>query len=435
MLALRLVCSYGILFGVSLFVSSNVGKLGSGSGYLYLLFAILCFGAMITLTGELAWLIRIRRSTQLFIAFFAYFGIKYFFESGDIEQTKQVLVGTSGGVIFGAGLGLMCGHALANLYDLRFRISTGQIVVVTGLLYFVLVLFLNWEALQTHLGTARSDVLLIEDQEGHYQRAGALASMQIMLVVSLATILFASFKRIGVTSSALIIPLILAMGGFAGLMSQVVGSNSGLVASAGFIFVFIVNHVTMMSGGQRGYQSIEVTKVIFGPLGMRILFGSLIAGTMLAIAGFAAIKAFNIDTSMLRISGFGTGEVSSVESRSEIFEENFIRHLEFSPIFGNTQVDILTTGEGTYVHSLLALLTHLGFFGTAIFAAAVFYMYLEIVTPRRSNGPSLYASRRYGLFRLMMLSAVLVMCLYSAFFTWMPMWFALGLYGEWHYRR
>jgi len=434
MLFVRFLCAYGVLFSLSLFINSNLGSLGAGSGYGFLAIALICFVAMIVLPGELSHLIRIKKSTLFFLAFIAYFGVKFFFESEDPDQTKQILVGTTGGVIFAIGIGFMCGHAFSTIYELRFRVSTSQIVVVGGFVYFLLVLFLSWGALQNHLGQVRGDLFLIEEQEGFYQRAGALACMQVMLVVSLATILFASFRRIGLTPAVLIIPIILVTGALTSLMSQLIGSNSGMVTSVAFIFIFIVNLVTMSMGGQRGYQSIELSNVVFGPLGGRILVGTLVAGSLVLVAGVGAVKVLGIDPSSLRIAGFGTGAISSVETRSEVFQDNFVRHLEHSPVFGNTQVELLTTGEGTYVHSLLSVLTHLGFFGAAIFVAAVFWVYVEIVTPQRSRDVSLYASKRYGLFRLMMLSAVIVMCLYSAFFTWMPLWFALGLFADWHYR-
>lgn len=431
----RILCAFGILLSVSMFIASNTERIGAGTGYFFLALAIACFGAMVTLQGDLASFLRIKRSTIFFIIFLAYFGIKQFFESEDSYATRQVLVGTSNGVIFALVLGWMCGHALSTIYELRFRPSVSQLVAVAGLVYAVLVVFLTWGAFQANMGQVRSDLFLVEDTEGLYQRTGALAAMQIMLLVSLVTTLFASFRQIGLFSSAIFLPLVLVTGAFTGLMSQLIGSNSGMVTSAGLVFIFIVNYVVMYSGARSSYQSIELSQVIFGPLGLRILFGTLVAGALILFSAVGAMKVFGIDTSMLRISGFGTGESGSITSRAEIFSDNFLRHLEYSPIFGNTQVDILTTGGGTFVHSLLSILTHLGFVGAALFVTAMFWMYVEIVTPRRTREVSLYASNRYGLFRMMMLTTVLAMCLYSAFFTWMPLWFALGLFGDWHYRR
>ena len=95
-------------------------------------------------------------------------------------------------------------------------------------------------------------------------------------------------------------------------------------------------------------------------------------------------------------------------------------------MFGNLTADALTTGPGTYAHSLLSVFSHLGLVGAALFTMYLVALYREIMLPPIGL-PSFYSGAKYPLFRAMILGGLIGYGLIGTFFTWMPLWFALGL--------
>jgi hypothetical protein len=74
-------------------------------------------------------------------------------------------------------------------------------------------------------------------------------------------------------------------------------------------------------------------------------------------------------------------------------------------------------------------------FGALVFVALLVSIYLEISGSYISKFQSIFTNQGYGLFRLLSLLAVFTMGAFSAFFTWMPWWFAVGLFGNWYHQR
>jgi len=431
MILIKLICAYGILLSITFFVMVNVETLGVTSGLVFLATALVSFSALFVVSGEFRSLIKIKRSMLLLILFLFYFISKLLLEASNIEEVKGYTIGTTGGVLFALVIGVMCAYALSTLYDLRTINVTKKLVYFSAFAYLILVLLLGLRLLQSHLAEVQSDIFLIEEQRGLYQRVGSLLFIQYMIVVSLVTTILISSSRLSVLTSLPFLILVVSLSVIYGGISQLVGSNSGLVSSVVFAIVFLVN--IFLIGKQnplRNRTDIKFTTILFGRMGVKLLFGGFISIVLIGAVVFIVIEQTGFDIDSFRITGFGNRESSSVESRSEFFRENFINHFAYSPVFGNTQVDKLTTGPGTYVHSLLSLLTHLGIFGSLLFVFFIYSIYLEITRSGNAKSNSLYNNSQYGLFRLLALGSFIMMNLDSAFFTWMPLWFALGLYGD-----
>ncbi|MFW5887000.1 MAG: hypothetical protein ACOCUL_04515, partial [Bacteroidota bacterium] len=198
------------------------------------------------------------------------------------------------------------------------------------------------------------------------------------------------------------------------------------VASAGFFillvsYFFIAKKITPI-------RSIKINSILLGWLGRRLTKGVLISSLFFITAAFALMRYFSISLSNLRIFSYGTGKISSVGTRMDILTNNFLTHFAYNPFFGNAQVEIETTGGGTYIHSLLSILTHTGIVGLIFFMVFLFAIYNDI-TKNTSNDISLYTNKHYSLFRLLSVSIILTYAILWAFFNWMPLWFGIGLYG------
>ena len=163
-------------------------------------------------------------------------------------------------------------------------------------------------------------------------------------------------------------------------------------------------------------------------IGKRNILYVVLTLCVLFVAVLSLINSFGLELDSFRVLGFGSGESSSINSRIDIFKNNFLIQLNYNPLFGNTMVDTLTTGEGSYVHSLLSLLTHLGIVGFLIFTSLVFFIYKELGSSE-NHTDVLYGNRKFALYRFLMLSLILFFALISSSYIWMPIWFSIGLFG------
>ena len=148
-------------------------------------------------------------------------------------------------------------------------------------------------------------------------------------------------------------------------------------------------------------------------------------GVILSVASY-----LGIDLTMTRLGGFGSGEVSSVSSRLALLD-NFALQFSYSPLFGNMNVDCLTTGCGSYVHSLLAtLLTHTGLLGFFLFAFYILIAYKERfkLFTVANNQQIILISNIANLTAIMMVTAILLIAIVATSMHWAVLWFALGLF-------
>ena len=136
-----------------------------------------------------------------------------------------------------------------------------------------------------------------------------------------------------------------------------------------------------------------------------------------------------IDLSTTRIFGYGSGDLSSLTSRLTVLE-NFGVHFEYSPFFGNMLVDSLTTGQGTYVHSLpLKLLTHTGILGFLLFFLYLYFGYKELlIFERKSFSELILNSNIINIFSFSFLSFILLISVIATSFISASLWFSLGLF-------
>jgi len=158
---------------------------------------------------------------------------------------------------------------------------------------------------------------------------------------------------------------------------------------------------------------------VFGVLALVLLIG-----VILSVSSY-----LGIDLTMTRLGGFGSGEVSSVSSRLALLD-NFAVQFAHSPFFGNMNVDCLTTGCGSYVHSLLAtLLTHTGFFGFFLFSSYLILAYKERLKVENNQAQkSVLAANIFNLYSMLFFSAVLLIAIVGTSLTSATLWFTMGVF-------
>ena len=432
----RLLCDFGILVLFSLFFNSNIQQLGEGTGYVFLVSALMLFTIVLILSNRLEIFIQYKKSLIILVIFLSYLLLRLVIDIQEPAKIKAYTIGTSGGVIFAVTLGLLQSFIVSDFYISMVKsrkLSNVSSVLIIGYLCLLLGMFVM--QYQVFFANVRDDYFLISDWIGNYQRAGDFIFIQIMLAGSLVALLCSLRNVINSFFVFIAIFIFILISVYGMLLSQIIGSNSGFAAIAGFTLVLLSYvYISFSNIFREGLFRIGFYSLIFGWLGKRIIRAVIIVSMVFLGVGIFFLEYLSFDLSKLRIFGFGLGattnitSIRSLDSRIEIFQDNFIEQFNYSPIFGNAQVDVLTTGAGSYAHSTLSILTHLGIIGFCVFSALLIQMYLEISKNEHSEH-NLYTDIRYSLFRLFAMGAVLVFALVSAFYTWMPLWFAIGLFG------
>jgi len=439
---IKLVLSIFIIVSLILYLYANIRTINEGQGYLLLYFSLIVFGGLFLLDGGWNLFIRLNYTLLFLIVFLIYFMVNYWIDSTDIAAFKGVTIGTTGGVVFGLVIGFTASFAMDVIYricsDNKFlgRINFGFVFLLT-----LISAYLFNDVYSDYLSRIRSDIYLISDEEGFYQRAANFMFIYFIVLVSLVVQLFA-LKKYNFLISLLLVGLLFVNAALMGTISQLIGSNSGLATVIGLFVVFLTwLYIYAVSSASLAFNKINIKNTFFGWLGKRIIVASLFSLLTLTLAIYYLVQRTGIDLNKLRIFGFGSGSVGSVGSRFgsrlEILQSNFVEHLSYSILLGNTQVDTLTTGTGTYVHSiLLSVLSHLGIVGLLLFFIFNLFIYRDITHSniRNSNG-SLNSNNIYSLYRYFAIGTVLVFGTLTAFFTWIPYWFAVGFFGGLAYKR
>lgn len=416
---------------IVLFLFANVKTIDSGVGYSYLVATVGCVICILATTVNPVQSIVFRRSAFFMLAFLTYFVFKLLLDLSDTDEIKAMSVGTDGGLIFGFLFGVVA-SILTITSPVRSRDSS--YAIWTTFLFLILYALLAWDSCSTHLANIRIDLFVINDEVGLYQRPGNfLIMIAILASVQLAQVMrVKSRNRFALTAGlAGCLAAYLTTMAILEITSQLVGSNIGSVVIA------IISLETLVWILRPKLTEMRWGSVLSGrwPNPVRALrrcsLKFAFVGTLLIIvaiglvAGLLAYMELGIE--QFRIVGYSERNfVYSMMSRVDIFERNFLTHFAYSPLFGTLNVEVLTTGAGSYAHSLVSMLSHLGIVGTVLFIAYLVALYRELKKPT-ATGLLFYGDLDLGMFRVMIGMTMLFCAAIGTFFTWMPMWFALGL--------
>ena len=426
----RLVAWAGTCAAVA-FLFGNIRTTDMPVGYHFLLIVLACAAGNVLLVESPGRSVVVRASVVPLIAFLAYFLLRMILDIHDPADMKAYTIGTTGGIlfalIFGTATSVFLG-VLGGRHDLPHRGLLGTTC------FLGLCALLALYVLLTHLGSRRADLFLIEGTNLSYQRPGSLATIAA-LVVSTHLAIAVKASSAGVASRALLASCF-AFYAFtiAALMltAQLVGSNLG------FVLTFLLGAGTFTWLWRPRLRQLQWRRLVGGgrlTLGAMLLRSSprlALSGIALlavaALAGLLILAKLGIDVHSFRIFGFSEGRVggNSLSSRFALLTNDFVRQLAVAPFFGNLNADALTSGRGTYAHSLLSLLSHTGIVGASLFVSYAARLFRELRRPAL-QGAHFYSDVDFVLFRAVMMGVILFFACIGTFFTWMPLWFACGL--------
>lgn len=164
---------------------------------------------------------------------------------------------------------------------------------------------------------------------------------------------------------------------------------------------------------------------------LSVLFRIILILVFVILLISALTYYLDFDIEKTRIFNFGSGGVnSSLEARDKIFQNNFMKHWTFSPIFGNMNVDAETTGRGTYSHSVPAyLLSHTGVVGFIMFWFYIFFATKELLHKpciHQVGGQTELISNSFRVYSLALMICIFLLSSVATHLPWITLWFVMG---------
>lgn len=431
LILVRFAIFFMMIGSLLIYLFTSIKLIGEGSSALTIFaFSVLLGGFLIVLEIVLKQNVYIKKSFLVLILFFIYFIVNITLNRPN--DLKALLLATSGGIILFYILGSLVSINL--LYIKEKILNSNQFLNIFNFFYTVLtiiflVLFLD--TFITLMANVRTDLFLLADLDGMYQRPGAFLVISFF-IYSFMTAFFLFVNKYAKKSKFMVLITLIIFGLYClltivgMLLSQLIGSNNTLVNLGGLLFATTIFYIFINFTKAENLLSqikLNVKKIFFSKLSSK-LFGSIFISLFIVFVLLVGlINFFDIDLDQFRIFDFGSGDVSSVSSRLALWD-NFLIHFDYNPIFGNMAVDVLTTGEGTYVHSFIAtLLTHLGIVGFILF---FIYLFIAIKEKLKSSN-NLYVNNLFALYSLIVFAGIFAIASFGTFITYTPIWFLLGL--------
>jgi len=434
------ISTFLLLVALDFYLKSNVIRINEGSTHLQILGWVFFIGGLLVIWRCLiSSSVLIKRSTSLLVLFVVHFVFRVGIDTGSLEELKASMLATTGGIMLFYGLGFVVATSIGQSFTDGLH-SRNHLKAVTWLFVFYIVLssgflYTCYIDLSVRL---RSDIFLISGLEGAYQRPGDFLVISFLILTTLYVQVIAINQTVRSRIYRFIAPtlfmLYVAYGGMSILISQMIGSNKAAVLIAGLTLVLLVVYVLVMSRNVSRYMAsryLNIRKVLLGVIGRKLVLAVIISGVFLITSGVIVASVLEIDLTLTRLGGFGSGENSSVSSRISLLN-NFSSQFNYAPLFGNMNVDTLTTGTGSYAHSfLLSSLTHTGLLGFILIVGYFILAYQErfklITFDATAHSQSLLAYNIFNLYSVMAFSVILLIGVVGTFFTWSVIWFAMGL--------
>lgn len=360
----------------------------------------------------------------LAVIFILYACFRWVIAGADYLDIKAMTFGTTGGMLYGLLMGTLFVCLVNSACEIRAYKLGGWVLSVYFLLIINLIVMV---AIALNVSSyVRNDILLIEESRGDYQRSGNYLAMYVISVFYIVN----SMRR---NRHGLLVDfLMLTVAFLVVYVCQILGSNAG--AAVGLLIItLVIAFIPLMSrlGEKLMRHSGSRINLIFTPfLPLVTITGVACLLFFLFFGEFLVDEVLGYDSAKLRMFAYGGGISETFSSRFELLSSNLSLHFNYAPFWGEPFVDRITTGEGTYIHSLIAIWTHLGFVGGWIFLLLFLQASKSALILKRIRQSSILhgdhvASILY--LNLFLFLGIIFLAMATAFFTWLPLWFVIGM--------
>jgi hypothetical protein len=377
-------------------------------------------------------------SMILFICFLIYFAYRCAVDLSGQDWSK-LFIGSDAGILYYLILGIFTAAPISYIIEKEYETNRSNKLFKYLIGIFIIFCIKNsLELTKIAWENSRSDIFLVEANDEMYQWPGDLLSMRVLILTMYTGYLISLINRdrnLIFRKTGVLLLLIIQAIHYGALIfyAQVIGSNKSVLIIVGcWLILFSVMVASPVVLNQAKYF-LRSKFGIFSLMRLTILHT---AGLTTVIVGLLYLVAtiFNFPFDKFRVFGFGQGDISSINSRIDLFEEVFILQFSISPFFGNAAADYNTLGEGYYVHSIVAYaLTHTGIIGfillTGAFIMAIaeqnFKLYQKKPNTKEYSHDYSWLMK-YIVFYLFLL--ILLIGIISSSLIWGLLWFGVGLF-------
>lgn len=366
----------------------------------------------------------IKKSFFILVLFFSYYIVNILINKTD--DLKSFTIATTGGIIL---FYLMGAIISVNFQFIKHQVTSSRSFLKSFNIFYMalsIVFFsLFFDTFFEMLGKMRKDLFLIEGLDGFYQRSGNFLIISFF-IYSIFTFFFIFsnkyYKNMTITSIIFfcIYFSITLLGIF---LSQIIGSNNAFICISGILFAGITFYIfTSITKSKQflDHHRLNYKEIFFSRLTKKLIFSSGITFFIIICFFMVVINYYDINIEKLRFFG---NDMASITTRIDALN-NFIIHFNNNTMLGNINVDVLKTGEGTYVHSfVLSMLSHMGIIGTIIF-----FIYLIMATKesiKSYNG--FYLNNVFFLYNMSLFLGIFLIAACAVFINWVPLWFLFGM--------
>jgi len=416
------------LLMLSVFLWTKISFSTQGTGWLYLPAFAVNVAIVTTLRLRSGVRLSLGLSAPWVVLFGAWFLTRLLLDAESIADVLGYTIGYGEGIFFAYGLGV----STRVLLDAVGRSPSAPFRWVFAMLLFA---FNAWSAMRVEetalsAGSLHREYAFFDNDT--YQLSGALAGVLAIVTASLLVRSSDEPAR-GMARIAKWALLLNAAATFAMMarLSQLLGSNAGLafivpIAVLSIATAWVGVRPPTMNALARGTQCLRsFLRALASVCATAVLLAAACAGAIV----FAVANGV-IDITRYRAFGFEESSLynPSVDSRLRILAENFPKHLVHSPFFGHFFVDRITTGDGTYVHGLVAVLPHLGIVGAILFITMLVGIGAQLRSQWRASRRG-SREARFAMLAILLTAWVVGYMLLTTFFTNVILWMSLGLFA------
>jgi len=417
------------LFAILFYLNANIVNIGGDGVAIPVLAAYVALSVLISFILFLQKTLFFRLHFIVFLIFLAWIAIRVILDYGDLEKLHAITIATTEGIFLFYLVGAFFSISYSYLLEKKIGFAVPALVVI---LFGVMLTYL----LSQLFGRTRKDLFLISELYGAYQRPGNFHSISFILISAIFFALVAKIKtsnkkRILLYFWITIYPLMTVM---ALVSAQLFGSNSATAVVSGVSILTIISLFLMSN--QRIYQ-LHANGQLKLPFSKQVAQGiirfGIIGAASLVILISLLIQVTDFDIKNIRLLGFGSGSISSIETRVDIFKNTISDQISYAPIFGNLRVDYLTKNDKDNLHNFFPYIqANLGLIGTILilylFVLIFRQLYSSIKKESQSDGSLVHALISF--YFILILLFLLLFANLAVGVSWAVMWFAVGFISQ-----
>ena len=418
---LRLLLSISALSILFTYLNSNINNIGPGVGRVYFLVFMINTIFLWLITPISYKIFRINKAVIITLAFMVYVSLRFILDQQSIKGFFGFTFSTTSGIFFGYFLGISLAYLYSGIIenirkfpDLIEKFNTIVLLYFIFVTFFIIQSFVHYFSIKT-LGYSINEIPV------DYQRPGIflfLIAVQNAVLIVIINLINPQKKNRLVYLLYLISTVVMI------LLSQLIGSNFFFVS--GIVLLFVIFWFRGIVSTSKKYlvkSEVKFLSVFRGWMGVRLLKFVSVVLVIFSLSIYVNYKLDIFDFQQLRIVGH-EHYIPSLNIRVNILKDLFIMHFNYAPLFGDMFVhkDLNTT----YIHSLFRIIPSLGITGALFFGFVIFLIYRDInLCSKNTSSMSL----NYQIFRLAMVTYILLGALVMAGYSWIPLWFIMGLFS------